>query len=551
MDPPDYRASNEYLFVALEALFPADFLGAGGPDHAADAVLLVGATREHAVEVLRQGLPCLSVPAERDANQVPRARSVRFTGSDATPPLLRHRLMSEQRSPAPDAPVAADSDEVVIATCDGHPAWVRRPASAGRGAMDLTSVALPQLGPDLLLSQFFNREQFLGVLPILNFLKTICAESEWSTPPLCASLVFDDVNLRWGTYGCLNFRALAESARERGYHAGVAVIPLDAGSVHRETAALFRERPDQLSILIHGNKHLKFEFMRDRPAAERIAILAEARRRMSSLAELHKLSVCAVAEPPYGIFRSSYVQALAALQYEAVLCTIRQFLQCNPASAQSPSFGLGAAECMPGGLAMIPRIPAAAGWETESVLAAFLGQPVVIAGHHFDADRKLSFIEQLVDHVNGLGPVNWSNLSDVAASRFVWRKEGATVRIRAFSRRIVASIPDGVNAMVVERPWIDDGSHGSPELGSFARRSGEPAVRRCFGIHPSRRRTNAGDHFAHPASGRPAGDRLATGESLARASARAGRSPGSLLSVLAILVASYAWTGPIPTSKLL
>ena len=378
--------------------------------------------------------------------------------------------------------IAANPDEVVIATCNGHPVWVRRPAFAGRGAMDLSSVPLPKLGPDLLLVQCFNREQFLGVLPILNFLKTICAESEWSTPPLRASLVFDDVNLRWDTYGCLNFRALAESARERGYHAGVAVIPLDAGGVQRETAALFRERPDQLSILIHGNKHLKFELTRDRPAMERITILAEARQRMSSLAEMHKLSVCAVAEPPYGIFRNSYVHALAALEYEAVLCTIRQFLQCNPASAQSPSFGLAAAECMPGGLAMIPRIPAAAGWETESVLAAFLGQPVVIAGHHFDADRKLSFIEQLVDHVNGLGPVNWSNLSDVAASRFVWRKEGATVRIRAFGRRIVAPIPDGVNAVVVERPWIDDGSKEVLNSGPLR---GEAASQRCPDVSES------------------------------------------------------------------
>jgi hypothetical protein len=476
VDPPAYRANNERLFMALEALFPADFLGKGSSDHAADAVLLVGAARAHAVVASDHGLPCLAVPAEPDTNEAPRARSVRFSGSDAAPRLLRHRLMWERRSPAPGAPVPADSGEVVIATCNGDPAWIRRPASAGAGAMDLTSVALPRLSPERLLSQCFNREQFLGVLPILNFLKTICAESEWSIPPLRASLVFDDVNLRWSTYGCLNFRALAESARERGYHAGLAVIPLDAGSVQQETAALFRERSDQLSILIHGNKHLKFELVRDRPALERIAILAEARQRMSNLAKMHRLSVCAVAEPPYGIFRSNYVQALAALQYEAVLCTFRQFLQCNPASAQSPSFGLDAVECMPSGLAMIPRIPAAAGWETESVLAAFLGQPVVIAGHHFDADRKLSFVEQLVDQVNGLGPVNWSNLSDVAASRFVWRKEGATVRIRAFSRRIVASIPDGVNAVVVERPWIDNGSQ---EVLNWRPLRGEVASQRC------------------------------------------------------------------------
>ena len=93
-----------------------------------------------------------------------------------------------------------------------------------------------------------------------------------------------NVNLRRDRYGCIDFHALARSARERNYHASVALIPLDASRVGREAATIFRDNPQNLSILIHGNNHINFELARDYPAAEQLAILAEARRRMLGLA---------------------------------------------------------------------------------------------------------------------------------------------------------------------------------------------------------------------------------------------------------------------------
>ena len=47
------------------------------------------------------------------------------------------------------------------------------------------------------------------------------------------------------------------------------MIPLDAGRPHRAAAALFRERPDRLSLVFHGNDHIKGELMAPHDAGRR------------------------------------------------------------------------------------------------------------------------------------------------------------------------------------------------------------------------------------------------------------------------------------------
>ena len=106
---------------------------------------------------------------------------------------------------------------------------------------------------------------------------------------------------------------------------------------------------------------------------------------------------------------------------------------------------------------MIPRIPAMVGCETEAVLAAFLGQPIVIAGHHFDADDNLRLIEGVVDYVSGLQQIAWCNPSSIASSLYIWRRDGSRLRIRTCSRRVAVTLPHGIETVIVERPWLEEG----------------------------------------------------------------------------------------------
>lgn len=457
VEPASYLACNQRLFAALEALYPVRFLAASDTDQRAEGALLIGKTRAEAESRANRGIPCLLVPSDSGREDRRESRRILFGESGSIPPLLRGRRLSELRARTSTAEARPIAGDVVVASDNDVPLWIRRAGAAGVGTLDVASIPLPVLTPDGAFSQYLNRDQFLGILPVLRFMQEVTAGIGWSTPGLRACIVLDDVNLRRDRYGCIDFHVLARSARERNYHASVALIPLDAGRVGREAAKIFRDNPRNLSILIHGNNHINFELARDYPAAEQLAILAEARRRMLGLANRLHVPVCTVAEPPYGVLRSSFLPGLIALGYEAALCTVRHYLKYNPTTAASLTFGLHAAESLPGGLAMIPRIPAMVGWETEAVLAAFLGQTIVIAGHHFDADDNLRLIEEVVDYVSGFEQVAWCNPSSIASSQYVWRRDGSRIRVRTCSRRVTLTLPHGIETVIVERPWLAEG----------------------------------------------------------------------------------------------
>jgi hypothetical protein len=467
------NTDHRRLFSALEELWPLKFVDRGDSNEKADAVLLLGLASERHIPGLDEEVPRFVAPlASLAPNHAERV--VEFENTGAVPPALTGRTLSEARPCGAGLVLAEAPGDAVIARHQGTPLWLRRPGVNGAGSVDMSAIPVPSIRAGQALGQYLNRDQFLGVLPLLEFCRRICADSQWSLPDERACFVFDDVNLGGSTYGCVDFRALAASARARGYHAAIGLIPFDARRVDTDTAALFRDSVRELSIVIHGNDHLKFEIARERPLEDRLRLLAEARRRMLTLTEKHGLTVCAVEEPPYGVFLFNYVPALVELGYEAVLCAVSQFLECNPDFDGSASFGAASTECLGRGLAVIPRIPLSKGWRNDAVLAAYLGQPVVIAGHHQDADDGLRYIETVVDFVNGLGRFNWCNPSQIASARYMWRRDGSALRVRVFARRVTVAVPEWAETMIVERAWV---TADSPEMLQWGPRDGAASGR--------------------------------------------------------------------------
>jgi hypothetical protein len=89
------------------------------------------------------------------------------------------------------------------------------------------------------------------------------------------------------------------------------------------------------------------------------------------------------------------------------------------------------------------------------VLAAFLGQPVVIAGHHYDARNHLAALAEIAATVNGFGPVEWCNLTRIARTQYKTRRDGDDMMVRLGSRRVTVRVSEGVRSITVERPWLN------------------------------------------------------------------------------------------------
>jgi hypothetical protein len=283
---------------------------------------------------------------------------------------------------------------------------------------------------------------------IVQFLRELAGE-RWQSPPLRAAILFDDPNLRRPSYGYIDYRRLVAHADAHGYHASMAMIPRDARRPHAGAVATFRSRADRLSLVIHGNDHLKRELMQPADLSHALALAAQALRRVARFEARSGVRVDRVMVPPHGLCSRTMTHALGALGYDA-LCAIHPY----PWTERPPRDHLlagWAPTAFLAGCAMLPRFPLRCS-AAETALRAFLGQPLVLYGHHDDLAGGLEPLVAAARNVNRLGDVQWMSLGDIAASSCDIRVDGATAVVRPWARRLRVGVPEGVTELVVQAP---------------------------------------------------------------------------------------------------
>jgi len=445
------------LWGALEQLFPLSFV-AFGPDEAPRLDALVADSSDQSPAFLSTAprIPCfVSTQSLEQWDGSAVAAPIEFERHLAVPAAFRGRTLTDAHASAMP-PLRVETGDQVVA-CQAHgPVWIHRPAAEGAAARDVVSLPLPMLSGSHLLRDCFHRGRFLCALPLLGFLQRVIGREGWRPAPQRACFVFDDPSLRRQSYGLINYRQLALHAETCNYHAAIGFIPLDAVWVNRSSAAIFRANPACLSLVIHGCNHLRLEMARTYSSSQSMALCAQALRRIEEMERQHLLAVGRVMESPFGVIDQGMFAPLVALGYEAALITTSQFLQHHPSVQYSRCFGLQAASYLPGGLGMIPRITIQPDWRTEAMLAAFLGQPIVIAGHHRDAANDLEALEEIAETVNGFGSVRWCSLTEISRANYATRRDGAKLSVSVGSRRVRFPVPEGVSEISILRPWITD-----------------------------------------------------------------------------------------------
>lgn len=452
--PAPERDRRARLFDALEQHFPVKFCGREvGDCGGLDALVLPAGEPDEQQFAVQRDLPCFAVSAQSASIGASSGGRVVFGDDESIAPLLRGKSADESEASL-DSPLRPRAGDQIRACKRDRVVWLHRPNGIPAAGTDLVSLPLPELEPGGCLRESFNSKRFLSLLPLVHFLQRLTSGQGWNAPQRRACIVLDDLNLRRSTYGCVDFRQLATHAATKGYHAAIGFIPVDASCVGNAAAAVFRENPTRLSLVIHGNNHLYLEMVRDCSEQERTAMLAQALRRVARLENCQGLPVCHVMESPYGVLESRMFDHLAELGYEAATLTPLQCLAYDQSRRLPPGIGFSPVECSENGLCIIPRIPMSNAWRTEVLLAAMLGQPIVIAGHHYDAAGDLARLTEIVDGINELGPVCWSTLTEIARNSYTWRLEGRTLFVRMASRRLSVPVPEGVEAVNVERPWL-------------------------------------------------------------------------------------------------
>ncbi|MCC7377007.1 MAG: hypothetical protein IT581_20270 [Verrucomicrobiales bacterium] len=375
---------------------------------------------------------------------------VRFEATEGVDRCLWGREIKELR-PSLLEGIKPHSGDAIMATRQGHPVWTRRLVD-GRPVM---TVAQPvrDLVHGEFLHQRFSSESFLPLLPWIAFARHVGGPAEWRRPGIGACFVWDDPNLKRARYGYLVLRKLAKHAREHGYHTALAMIPMDMEHASPEAVGVVKEFGDALSLLIHGNDHLDHELGSRLPLAEAQSMLAQALARTARFERRFGVEVPRVMEAPHGLYDAEMLQCLSEAGFNAALITPVHLTSHNTSVGWPLDVGLRSCDCLPGGLGFIPRIRMSSSWSAEALLAVYLDQPVLIAGHHQDAARGLDFLRELSELLRGVPGLRWDSVGGLARMNYLQRTAGTRLEVRAFSRWIDVVVPEGAEEVKLEPSW--------------------------------------------------------------------------------------------------
>ncbi|HEV7804359.1 MAG TPA: hypothetical protein VGO80_00955 [Solirubrobacteraceae bacterium] len=451
VSPVSAFAGRSRLLAALEAAFDVRFGSAGpGPGAAEppDALLVLTDGVPRACDLERShGLPMFAVPAS--SRRPARAEDVVLRAEPAVDRRMRSVVLPGH---AATGPLADLEHETVLAETASGAAWTclrEQPAS------QRVTAALPELSPHEVLRDLLISPHVLALVALTHFLRGLAGPDARAQPRVRATMLFDDPNLRRPTYGFIDFARLVEHGDEHGYHAAMAMIPLDSSLPHGATAALFRRRADRLSLVVHGNNHIKRELSAPQTSADAISLAAQALRRVSRFEKRHRVKVDRVMTPPHGLCSSNMTRALGIVGFDA-LCALHPLPWREGSPPQRLLAGWDAAE-FAGPCAVIPRMPLFAS-SADIALHAFLGHPVVLYGHHEDLADGLEPLQRAAERVNAVGDIEWASMGEIAFGNYVLRMEGRRAVVRAYSRRVRVELPAGAGTLTLLAPR-DAASH--------------------------------------------------------------------------------------------
>jgi hypothetical protein len=435
--PGAESARRPRLLRALEQAFPLRFVDREPGDwNGLDGALVFGVRAD-----APDSLPCLVLEADTastDGGLIDLGTSVDLD------PLLRGRALRDEEEGGGRGVAVADG--VVYASRERTPVW-GRPAGS---ATELAAVPPPELGEDESLRDLLRPGRFLAALPLLHFLRRLTAADAWSLPPLRAAFQIDDPNLHWTSYGHISYPELARDATERNYHVAMAMVPLDGWYAHRGAVRLFRERADRLSLLMHGNDHVKSE-LGQRSVETGRRLVAQALRRIAAFERKSRLEVSRVMVAPHGECSDELMVAMGLTSVEALCIEWPYWWRRGREPLTGPLSGWEPGDFLVGGLPILPRHPMTSNTD-ELLFRALLGGPIVMTGHQDELAGGLDVLRSAAGFVNALGDVRWMSLGAIAASNYATRREGSTLRLRPYSRFVRAQVPDGVDTLVVELP---------------------------------------------------------------------------------------------------
>ena len=469
----------------LKSFFPLDFVESRKELSAIAGELIIGQEVSNEPGDAFRTHPSLKIPNENDHSREGKLResTVKFADSTLVPFPFRGRSLRAKIAAEPRI-LDLRSGEQALASTDRGPVWS---VFAQEGVPHFRSgFVLPAITPKEDLKDVLNEDRFFELLPLLHWVRKLCAGTAFEGPPLGACFIFDDPNLHWKRYGFVDFEKIVAHAKRENYHVSFATIPLDSWFTHQKTAELFKNNPGHISLAIHGNNHTKCELAKDYTPTERASLLSQAIRRIERFESRTGLRVSRAMVPPHGACSEEMLAALPRFGFECACISHGSLRAHNKSRPWTKTVGFLSSESVHG-CPVLPRWGFAGNTTNAILLAAFLNQRVILRGHHQDLKDGIELLDEYARLINSLG-VSWASLAELSRTNYYQRLEGTTCTLKAIGRKLTFQLPQQATNLIVESPeddscrtWKISGLNGN----DLVARSGEvlslPA-RRSTGI---------------------------------------------------------------------
>ena len=107
------------------------------------------------------------------------------------------------------------------------------------------------------------------------------------------------------------------------------------------------------------------------------------------------------------------------------------------------------------GLPVMNRQPLGRECESYLLLAAYLGQPLVSVGHHWDLVDGLGLLGEIASFINSLGTVSWMSMQALSRSNYRSRFNSGHLEVDLLTRFAEIAIPPGSKTLLITSPWLD------------------------------------------------------------------------------------------------
>lgn len=438
--------SESELFAILERLLPINFVV--GDQHSKNVQgIIISDVKDSKVvnKVTSLALPS-NIESENTTGLV--ETTVKFSDELEVPFPFRGRTVKTNIVRGGGV-LSLHSNEKALAANDEGVLWSVLDTD---GVKKFRSVLpLPNISLEQNFNDVFNGECFIQMLVLLQFIRVVSASTHYQNAPLRAAFIIDDPNLHWPSYGFVDYREIAKRAKDENFHVAFATIPLDTWFTHKATANLFAANSQSLSLLIHGNNHAKEELAFNYSDANRKALLLQAIQRIERLETNSNLHVCKVMVPPHGACSNDMLAELPNCGFESACISSGSLRFHNKAKSWTKTLGFYPSETIEG-CPVLPRWGLTGNVENTLLISAYLGQPMILRGHHQDLKGGGGKFIEFAKFINTLGDVSWLNMTGLSRLNYQWRIQGKTVWVKPLGLNTVFKPPKGVNEIIVEYP---------------------------------------------------------------------------------------------------